>query len=97
MLSVLAQLPEGDGGGSADVERVDVVGHRYAGGEVGIRDDVGVESPAFRAENEGEAVVAGENGVVDADRFVSQGEGHCGETHGAEARRGIRCFDVMYL
>ena len=51
----LSKLPEGDGGGSGDVERIDIVEHRDADYVIGIGDGLFRQAITLGAHHDGQA------------------------------------------
>lgn len=75
-----AELPESDGGGCGDVERIDLMRHRDADNVVGGGNGGVGETITLRAEDDGETILLLQYRVVQRDAVVRERHGGCPET-----------------
>ena len=85
VIGLLPQLPEGDGRGGGNVERVDLMRHRDADGIVGIADHLLGQSVALSTQDDSQTRFPFQLGVVDGDRGIGERHRRRTETEGTEA------------
>ena len=86
---MLPQLPERNGAGGGDIQRIDAVGHGdldrvITGGNGGVGQPV-----ALGAQHDGKLRLGGKSLVVDAHRAVAQGHGRGLKAEGMELRQPL--------